>query len=198
MMELAKLADINHGIFPGSQVPYVGTLDLMVTVWRKGVADLVAVSCKPRKIAMAADAASRLLERLELERLYCNALQIKHHVADVDAFGKDLFANLSWLMPDPVTSARLRTNQRLFGLRDALLRRMHSTPIDRVIAESADEQGWSLSEANAAFRHLAWHQYVDIDLSMPIALTQPARAGGIRLRDALRTNILGEVDHEQL
>jgi hypothetical protein len=198
LLDLARQAGIDHGVFVGSTIPYIATMDLMATVWRGGAPRIIAVPCKPFGLIEAADAASTMLARMELERLYCNAVEIPRRVADVAVLGKDLVANLSWFMPDMAITTELRTDPKLHDFRDLLSRHIHSKPIDRTVADAATQVDWPASRATAAFNLLAWRQDIDVDLSRPVALTQPARAGGIAIRNALQHNILGEVDHVPL
>ena len=94
-MEIAEKADIPHGVFVGTNLPYVATTDFMVTVQRKHVPDLISVACKNREIVLDDDRLSRPLERLELERLYSKRIRIRHIVVDSEVFG-----DLAPLFPD--------------------------------------------------------------------------------------------------
>jgi hypothetical protein len=198
LLDLAREAGIDHGEFVGSDVPYIATMDLMVTVHSNGVPRLVAVSCKPRQRVLAADSASRMLERLELERLYCKELSIPHHIGDAAAFSRKLIANLQWLAPDKTVASSLLDGPNLALFCDVLQRKIHQDPIDQVIQHAASKVKWSNEKANSAFRFLAWHQEIDIDLSLPIMMTQPAKPGGQALRSALQKKLFGEIDDERL
>lgn len=196
LIDLAKQAGINHGVFPGSNVPYIATLDLMVTVVQKGIPSLVAISCKPRELIIAADAGSRMLERMELERIYCNCLKIPRWVADTKVFSRSLIANLEWLLPSQAVSADLRRKPGFYHFRDLLNRDIHRIPIDRTIAAASQKIGWPRELGNHAFRLLAFEQGVDIDITQPVAMTEPALEGGRSLRRLLQTKILGAIDNE--
>lgn len=198
LWELAKAANIDHGVYVGTSIPYVATLDFMVTVQRNGVPGLVAIPCKPREQIFAADAASRMLERMELERLYCNTLSIPRRVADAKVFGKRLTANLEWLaQPDDLTS-NLRCDTALRRFFDSIERWIYDTPINRVVSESAAQIDWPIERGQQAFRFLAWRQIIDINLSEPVVMTEPARSGGKALRAAMQKTIFGEIDNEQI
>lgn len=196
LMDLAKQAGIDHGVFPGSNVPYVATMDLMVTVVRKRVPSLVAIPCKPRDLISAADPASRMLERMELERLFCDSLKIPRRVADQKVFSRPLIANLEWLSPSPKVATDLRQLACFCNFSDMLNRDIYRNPVDRTVEAASKKLGWSRERGNQAFRLLAWEQSVDIDLTQPVVMTEPALAGGRSLRKMLQTNIFGAIDDE--
>ena len=197
LWELAREAGIAHGVFPGTRIPYVATLDFMVTVHRGGTPDLVAISCKPRQQIFSADAASRMLERMELERLYCQTLSIPLCVADAKVFGRRLIANLEWMVQPQSLVDELATDTSLRRFLDKLEKHIYESPISTVLTESASSVGWSVQRAQQAFRFLAWCQVLDINLSEPVVMSHPATRGGIHLRKAMQRAILGEIDEEQ-
>jgi hypothetical protein len=198
LMDLAEAAGIAHGMNPGSEVPYIATIDLMCTAYLNRIPFLIAVSCKPRQLIDDADAASRMLERLELERRYLKAVKVRYHVADKETYSRHLYANLCWLMPDGVISQAACRTSELLRFRDLLREQVYDTPIDRAIADAARSARLPAAIANSAFRFLAWHQEIDIDIAHPIPMTLPARRGGVALRHALQRHILGEIDSESL
>lgn len=195
LLEIAKKANIPHGVFIGTDIPYVATTDFMVTVQRKHVPDLVAVACKDREIVLGDDRLSRPLERLELERLYSNHIKIRHIVVDSEVFGTELLANLDWLMPDEQITADLIDNPHLGEFHDQLNEKAFCISIDGAIEEARNYVGWHRKLACSAFRYFTWTQDLDIDLTQPLLLTQPAIAGGKRIRSLLQHELFGEVDH---
>ncbi len=195
LLEIAEEADIPHGVFVGTKLPYVATTDFMVTVQRKHTPDLVAVACKNREIVLGDDRLSRPLERLELERLYSKQIRIRHMVVDSEVFGNELLANLDWLMPDEHVVADLLNDPHLGEFHDRLNEKVFSISIDEAIEEARHHIGWTRKLGCSAFRYFTWMQELDIDLTQPLLLTQPAQGGGICIRTLLRHELLGEVDH---
>lgn len=195
LLEIAQKADIPHGVFVGTDLPYVATTDFMVTVQRKHVPDLIAVACKNREIVLADDRLSRPLERLELERLYSKHIRIRHMVVDSEVFGNELLANLDWLMPDEHVVADLLNDPHLGEFHDRLNEKVFCISIDEAIEEARHFVGWTKKLGCSAFRYFTWMQELDIDLTQPLLMTQPARAGGIRIRALLQHELLGEVAH---
>jgi len=195
LLELAEKAAIPHGVFVGTDLPYVATTDFMVTVQRKHVPDLIAIACKDREIVLNDDRLSRPLERLELERLYSNHIKIQHLVVDSEVFGNELLANLDWLMPDEHVVAELIKDPHLGEFYDRLNENAFSISIDEAIEDARHHLGWTRELGCSAFRYFTWMQELDIDLTQPLLMTQPALAGGVRIRSLLQRELFGEVDH---
>lgn len=195
LLDIAEKADIPHGMFIGTTLPYVATTDFMLTVQRKRVPDLVAVACKNREIVLSDDRIARPLERLELERLYSKHIRIRHIVVDSEVFGNQLPANLEWLMPDEHAVANLLDNPHLGEFHDRLDEKTFCLSIDEAIEQARHYVGWPRTLACSAFRYFTWMQELDIDLTQPLLMTQPARGGGVGIRALLQHELLGEVDH---
>lgn len=195
LLEIAEKVAIPHGVFVGTDIPYVATTDFMVTVQRKQVPHLIAIACKDREIVLSEDRLSRPLERLELERLYSNHIKIRHAVVDSEVFGNELLANMEWLMPDEHVVAELVKDPHLGEFHDRLNEKAFCISIDAAIEDARHHVGWTRSLGCAAFRYFTWMQELDIDLTQPLLLTQPAIRGGVRIRSLLQHEIFGEVDH---
>lgn len=196
LASIANQAGIRLGVFIGTNLPYVATIDYMVTVYRMAIPHLVAVACKDRDVVMVDDPLSRALERLELERLYCEQINIPHVIVDREVFGHQLLANLEWLMPDESTVQELNKDPALCEFLTSIKNRLVYTPIDKAVEEASIRIAWSTARGFAAFRYAAWAQVLDVDLSQPILMTQPVVQGGRRIRELLRREIFGEIDHD--
>jgi hypothetical protein len=94
LVELAAEANIEHGVFPGSDVPYVATLDVVATMPGTVAPRMVVISCKSETDLANARLTSRMIERLELERRYCEAISARYHVAHELALSNSLLSNL--------------------------------------------------------------------------------------------------------
>lgn len=195
LLEVAQQARIPHGCFVGTDLPYVATIDFMVTVYTNQVPRLVAIACKDREVVLDVDRLSRPLERLELERLYSARIQIPHFIVDDEVFGQILLANLEWLMPDEQAAAELHQDPYFFNFFDLINENIFQTAIDEVVANACELVGWPTSRGFSAFRYFAWLQVLDIDLSQPVLMTQPAPKGGAKVHHVLQHEIFGEIDH---
>lgn len=195
LLEIARLADISHGFFIGTTLPYVATVDFMVTVHTRQVPRLVAIACKDREIVLDVDRLARPLERLELERLYSNRIHIPHLIVNDAVFGQVLLANLEWLMPDEQTTVELRQDPNLDNFFDLINKNIFELSIDVAVEDARTKIGWTRNRGFSAFRYFAWCSASDIDLTQPLLMTQPAPKGGGRIYRLLQYEILGEIDH---
>jgi TnsA endonuclease N terminal len=197
LLDIASDAGINHGAFIGSDIPYVATLDFMVTIRTAGVTSLVGLSCKDEEIVFSNDPLSRALERLELERRYCHSIQSPYHIVSRASFTDTLLANLEWLLPDEFTTGKLSADARLPAFAELLRHTIHSVSIENAVESASRSVAWSNATGQSAFRLLAWRQAIDIDLSQPIALTLPASTGGQAVHRLLRHTLYGATDEHR-
>lgn len=191
LLTLARDANIAHGYWVGSRVPYVATLDLMVTVGSLEAPRLAGIACKPKELLALGVKSQRRLARLELERRYCRAIGASHVIVDRSDVPQTLAANLEALAPDE----RLRTwmrSQVFDQLREALVPRLVAgAPIRAAVEAAAQRVRCTLAEGWDAFRMLAWTQVIDIDLARPVHHTQAIVPGGHALQASLRHKFFG-------
>lgn len=190
LIEIADEAQIPHGYFVGTNIPYVGTLDSLTT-WKmaNGETTLIALDNKPEEILQSPKQYWRARERLELARRYCIECNIKHLIIHAENFPEELSNNLDALSPVMTTKAMSKT-------------------IYKEIVERLSEYGYKQSPAEIILRiakhrhsdpldlhryfHLAlWRLDIDHDLAEPFDPAEPLQAGGIALRRQLRTRWLG-------
>lgn len=189
LMEIARQASIEHGVYPGTTLPYVATLDL-VSTWRKadGGYYFVAHECKPRDLVFDADPLSRTKERLQLTRLYLKVAELRQHLVHAEDYPSRLFVNLDALRPtwSMEHQEKIRTLRDYELLVEQCLRWAYEQPLNAVLTELA-----RLTEANfaelLALSHLAlWHQDIDHDLREPLEPWDRLRPGGQALKVRLR------------
>lgn len=193
LLDIAREAQIDHGHWVGSRVPYVATLDLMLTVGTLEAPRLAGIACKPKELLTLGEKSERRLARLELERRYCQAVGATHVIVDRGNVPQTLAANLEALAPDAGLLARTGAHGSYERLCDLLTTRLLAGESIRAAVFAAvagascfDRDGWD------AFRLLAWTQAVDIDLSRPIHHTQPVTPGGRALRATMRRQLFGD------
>lgn len=193
LIEIAREAGIEHGHWVGSRVPYVATLDLMLTVGTAEAPRLAGIACKPKELLALGVKSQRRLARLELERRYCRMVGASHVIVDRSDVPQTLAANLETLAPDAGLSERTKTNAAHGALCDVLkINLLAREPIRTAVTGAVARLSCTASEGWDAFRLLAWTQAVDIDLSRPIHHTQPVVPGGRTLQGAMRRKFFGE------
>lgn len=193
LLEIASDAGIPHGVFVGTSIPYVATIDLMVTHrLPDGCPSLAGISVKPREVLAAAPMGSRILERLELERRYALCTDIHYCIADGHVVSKELEKNMNTFSP------RLQEREwveSIPGLRERSL--------DFLLAQRAHYSKRELEKAGASalrcslelFRRATrlhiWSGPLDTDLSQAILLDRPLPDGAEKVRAALSHALLG-------
>ena len=191
LLDLAKEAGIKHGVYPGTRLPFVATIDFTVATGAWHASRLTHWSCKPRSLLDSAPNRERMLERIELERMYSHAVYAVHVVIDGTHFTRDLITNLDWCRP-------LRSEMRCPAHRDrlpefcGLFMSCAQDSIERAIRFAAEKMMIPKLDSEALFRTAAWLGLINIDLSVPIILSRPLRRDSTQLKERLRKELLGE------
>lgn len=193
LIAIAKSAGIDHGRFIGSNVPYVATTDLAVTVGCENGVRLAGIAVKAEKKLLESEPADRTRARLELERRYHVDLGDHFAVASEDLVPKILGAQLIWfssaaLLPDPLNDPS-RIVEFASRLKEAAL----AETLERGIAVTAESMSYTHGDANLLFRHCVWRRLIDLDLSYEVLMSYPPRLGGHRLVSILQEKLFGEI-----
>lgn len=189
LLTLAEEAGITHGVFPGSDVPYVATLDVVATVPGQTAPRIVVISCKAGTDLANAPLTSRMIERLELERRYCAAISVSYHVAHELALSPTLLSNLEVCGAAVQQRQRICTAAGFHAFASLLTQAIAGTSIRDAVEYAALRSGMEKALAWPAFYLLAWQMDIDIDLSVPNLTSQVAVPGGQALQDTLRLRI---------
>lgn len=194
MRAIAREAGIPLQNYPGLGIPWIVSMDLLVTVPAAiNRARLVGISCKPREIVAAGSPSDREIERLELDRRYCLHAEIPHRVAHPEELPKGLVRRLHWLSPIESFAALTELTSSIMYRKYA--ERLRETAYDRpawiASREAGRHVGWTTEHEQRAMKVALWYQHVDVDLSQPVATTQPFRPGGIAYRDQAKKLWLG-------
>ncbi|SBT11151.1 conserved hypothetical protein [Candidatus Propionivibrio aalborgensis] len=196
MLAICLEAGIRHGVFVGTGIPYIWTIDLCLTLpWiatpqRRSV----LLSIKPLQADRYRhiDPLDRGPEKLEGERRYALQLGVHYTVGDASLYPSVLFAQLESM----VDAAFLSPTHPL----QAVLHDFLAARCDRICQESLKEtlhrlqRDWALPLSHATFLldHMLWHQMIDCDLSRPVRRSLPPVPGGRALKAALRNAFAGE------
>jgi len=195
MQAICTEAGIRHGVFIGTDIPYIWTIDLCLTLpWiASPQRRSTLVSIKPLQADryLHIDPLDRGPEKLEAERRYALQLGVHYTVGDASLYPSELFAQLESM----VDAAYLPPKHPL----QAVLKEFLETRPDRISQESLTETlhrlqrdwGVSLNHATFLLDHMLWNQMIDCDLSRPIRRSQPPVPGGRALKTALRNAFAG-------
>lgn len=195
LLELAKGAGIDHGVYPGTKIPFVATLDFTIGVgpWYEG--RIVQWSCKPRSLLDSAPNRARMHERIAMERLYSTAVLARHVVVDGTQFPKQLTENLDWLRPLRGEARQILKSERLRSYGASFMHVADNYSIVAAKRYAAGKNGLDAYSMEGYFRAAAWLGIIDIDMTRPIVMSEPLvrDLSGFKLR--LSQELLG-IEHE--
>lgn len=192
--ELCRRAGIEHGTFLGTNFPYIWTIDLCATLaWLPAEQQTCAlVSVKPLNGELYTgdiDPIARGPEKLEVERRYALELALPYFVADRSIYPGALLGNMEWLSK----AATIPPEHPIAAVLGPFLQRhgheLHCYPPNDWRGRLQTDFGLTTEWADVSVQHILWHQYVDIDLTRDVNLDAVPRAGGQRLRQAIRENL---------
>lgn len=184
---------IKHGNFPGTSIPYIWTIDLLLTIpWAAG--DLPAcclVSVKPLESEryLYIDPLDRGPEKLEGERKYARSLNTPYFIGDRSLFPGDLFGQLELL----ASAATLPRTNRWWPTFQRFLDR-HETELSKYppaewIQRLQTDFGAAKNQADYLIHHCIWNQIIDLDVSLHMDFNKCPIPGGRRLKADLRKSI---------
>lgn len=189
LMEIARQAGIEHGVYIGTTLPYVATLDL-VSTWRKadGSYYFVAHECKPRDQVFDPDPLSRTKERLQLTRLYLKVAELRQHLVHTEDYPSRFFVNLDALRPafSRDHQEKIRASRDYGLLIEQCSRWAYEQPVNAVLTELARRTEANLADLQVLSHLALWHQDLDHDLREPLEPWDSLRPGGQALKARLR------------
>lgn len=190
-LALCKAAGIKHGVYVGTSIPYIWTLDLVATMaWLPpDMTRAVFVSIKPlasEPYSGDIDPLARGPEKLEIERRIAGELGCPYFVADRTLYPGPLLGQLEWLksaavLPDGHAASRGR-NLLLDARGNSLTSEPPISWRDRLVKD----YNLPVKDADLAVQNILWSQSVDVDLTREIQMEDVVRPGGRRLKAALR------------
>jgi hypothetical protein len=192
LIEVARHAGIEHGRFIGSDVPYVATTDLAVTVPSDNGMRLVGIAVKAEKKLLESEPADTTRARLELERRYHVGMGNHVAVATEELVPRMLGAQLGWFSSAARLPDSLDEPTRIVDFASMLVEAAVAETLERGIAVAAASMGYTHDDANLLFRHCVWRRLIDIDLSSDVEMSYPPRLNGNRLVSILQAKLFGE------
>lgn len=170
--------------------------DLMVTFRQSPEAppQLIGISCKPQIQYERAKPGDRVRERLELDRLYCEAAGIGHLLAHAELLPPTLLRQIEWLAPlRPRAAIDAITRSCRYQV---FVERFSSTafeiPACIAIQDACRGLDWSPMHSDFAARLALWRLDIEVDLRRPISMASPLPRGNKRYRDKVTTQLAGE------
>jgi len=193
LWEIAKSAGIEHGTYVGSTVPCPVTTDLLITLPGKDRPRLAALPVKAYSMIRDAEPSDRMLARLELERLYheelnnyCKKVVTEKIVTEVLG-GQLVEFSAAARLPKALDYPML-----IVEFAGRINELAYTNPICDSVRKVGNDMRISFYDATRLFNHSVWKRLLDIDLSVPVVRSYPAKKGGYKLAEVLRKEMFGE------
>lgn len=175
-LAIARDLGIRHGVFVGTQIPYIATTDFMISIrGNDGSLKAMAVAVKPHDIADGSRSEVRVNERLILEMAYASEIGIRWTLLSNAHVPEALRANLEICYPAANLSESLSRNSCLLDFCSEITKRLETgEPVGNTIEHISRALELSNTAPSALFYYGLWHRMIPIDLREPILLSQPA------------------------
>jgi len=192
MLNICDEMGIKHGVFPGTNIPYIWTLDFVLTLRVNDEYRCAVCSVKPveNERYQDPDPLDRAMEKLEAERRYCLQLGILYSITGRDRFDSTLISNLEVFRAAavlPVTDLRYAILQKFLDQHGDTA---NEYPLDDWVGWMRAGSGATLRQAIFVIHHILWKQLIDIDISERIYFSRLYRPGGRTLQKKLLDALL--------
>lgn len=196
MIDICKKADIKHGIYPGTSIPFIWSADFMLTLKNdKGDTEAAMISVKSTESDRYQnnDPLDRLKEKLECERRYCNQLSMQHLILGKANFKPliKLLDNLNHLVSSANLPIKSRHYTTLHDFLDRYAQKATTEPI-------CEWKKWLISDGNSVttadfiVKHIIWNQYIDFNLINTYDESKLPPLGGKNLKFNLYQRLFSE------
>ena len=195
LLTIAKECGIPHGVFFGTAVPYIATIDILST-WAQpdGSFKLLATECKPAELLVAGKDSKRRHERLQLTGHYCKLANIPRKIFHAERLPKELPVNLDVLFPLMSRAAVEQTRQTdsYKWMLDAMCQHGYANRPHEIARVVASKIGASFDEVIKLLHLALWTQDIDHNLSLHLELYRPFIRGGRELRERFKEEMWRE------
>lgn len=196
IIAICKQAGIKNGNYPGTNIPYIWSMDLCLHLpWVDNFKrNCTMVSVKPMslKAFKDPDPITRSLEKLEVERRYCNEIGIHYLIGDHQAFNKRLFGNLESILSSANANRHHSSNFIIKRFLDKHGHKLHQQHLGFVREVLVKDYKCSDEHAILLRNFLIWHQIIDLDLNTPINESLLPKPGGRAFKQLIQSNLEGK------
>lgn len=190
LLEVAEETGIRPGVYPGTDLPFVLTTDLLLTVRSGTDLKLVYWPIKPYKQLEGAGSARRI-ERLALEQRWAQHAQAHFQLVSDQTVSPEFSRNLLGHKPWRDDVAELQATDEILMFAEAF------NACSGAVLADAWKQAASVIKlpasitARRAFDVALWLGHLDVNLSAPLEPHLPVRWGGALQRKKLREVLFG-------
>lgn len=193
LMSIARDAGIKHGTFPGTQIPYVASADMLIQPPADRQASLTLIPVKPvSEIEKPGRKGMRVLERLELQRRYANAVGARYFEFTDRSCTALLGSQLNWFMPLHSELKLLRDSIELHLFAEKFNELCRELPIStctRAVRQAMRIE--SVEFSHRLFRIAAWTGLINIDFRKPILMRSLINLDKSGYKASLADNLFG-------
>ena len=195
MDEICEDANIKHGTFVGTNIPYIWSMDLCLHMpWVSELSKSTClVSIKPltSEKYLYVDPLDRGAEKLECERRYAENIGITYFTGDRSLYPGPIFSQLE-LLADAAMLPKLHPwFYTLQSFLDKHIEAAQSEPMAYIRERLTTDYQCSPAQASYIKNHILWNQFIDCDISVNIKESHPPQKGGRNLKQAIRNSLTG-------
>lgn len=191
LLEIARDAGIDHGVYVGTKIPFVATMDLMWGLGPWADRRLVSWSCKPREFLDDVENRRRMHERISLERLYCAEVDARHVLIDGRQWTDQFIKNLRWLQPLRSEVADQIQRRRVADFGGKFMSVADRMTVEAAKAYAGKAMSMNTRESDDHFRAAVWFGHIDLDLRRAVVMTRPLRRDEDGFKESLRVQLFG-------
>lgn len=197
---ICKLIGITPGVYPGTDIKFIWTMDMCLHLpWVKDpLKSSAMVSVKPTELVVTDNgiSLSRVNEKLEIERNYCEVIGMHYIWGDDAAFPKPLFGNLDNLRGSAVIPVNHHAHKIIQSFLEKHAHKLQCEPIEFTQLVLQQDFQCDLATACLIQNHFLWHQIIDANLAETVILRRKPKIGGRELRGKIRKILEGHYGKE--
>jgi len=192
LIKIANKLGVDHGLEVGSDVPYVASLDLLVTLKRKKGMGLAGIALKPHELILSSESKVRVIERLQMEKVCMDHYAATHVVVDRGLIGDHTGGNMEFFSSGARVPSALQLESLQTDFKSVFIEAASETSISEGINRASRSTRLDPLSANLLWRHLTWRRQIEVDITAPLEMGQPLRCGGQAIARALAVELFGE------
>ena len=188
--EIARDLGIKHGEYVGTNIPYIYTSDIELSVNLRGFKG-IGVAVKPRALLMGEKVSQRDIEILALQKAVHTELGMGWLLLSGAIVSNELYSRLELCYPASLLSESWASRALVEDGCSNMNQLLHAgVPVNRSINEIATKMRIDDRLALGLFYHGLWHRYIEVDLRSPLLMTMPAVMTDNQWCDAELNNLM--------
>lgn len=191
LLDVAKELGVAHGVYPGTKIPFVATIDLKWAIGPWESRKLINWGCKPRELLDSAKNRTRMLERIAMEELHSRDTGALHRTVDGTQWTDQMANNLDAFKPRRSLLNSYLHPAALEEFAEHFMRVADEATLLQAMNRAAQIMCIRAHLANAYWGAAAWNGLIDIDFRQPIEMHRPLKRDASGFKATLRLALLG-------